>query len=126
MKSLTKIVSTIVTIVPLSLMMVAAPTFTFAQAQSSPADWTEFHRDNMQRWNPYETVLGVNNVAKLKLTWSFATGYPGQSSPAVVNGVLYDGSNDGNVYALNANTGEKLWSHNTGIGTNSAPPLRTG
>ena len=23
----------------------------------SPADWTQFHRDNMQRWNPYETCL---------------------------------------------------------------------
>ena len=32
------------------------------------------------------------------------------SSPAVVNGVVYFGSGDGNVYALNASTGAKLWS----------------
>ena len=24
----------------------------------------------MQRWNPYETVLGVNNVGSLELKWA--------------------------------------------------------
>ena len=36
------------------------------------------------------------------------------SSPAVANGVVYVGSDDGNVYALNASTGAKLWSYTTG------------
>ena len=36
------------------------------------------------------------------------------SSPAVVNGVVYVGSFDNNVYALNASTGAKLWSYTTG------------
>ena len=36
------------------------------------------------------------------------------SSPAVANGVVYVGSDDGNVYALNATTGAKLWSYTTG------------
>jgi outer membrane protein assembly factor BamB len=31
------------------------------------------------------------------------------SSPAVVNGVVYFGSDDGSVFALNASTGERLW-----------------
>jgi hypothetical protein len=62
-----RIVLSLVTIVPLWLMLVAADTSADAQTTSSPADWTEFHRDNMQRWNPYETVLGVNNVGSLKL-----------------------------------------------------------
>ena len=43
---------------------------TFVAVASSAADWTQFHRDNMQRWNPYETVLGVGNVGGLKLKWS--------------------------------------------------------
>ena len=33
-----------------------------------------------------------------------------ESSPAVVDGVVYVVSNDGNVYALNAANGAKLWS----------------
>jgi hypothetical protein len=31
------------------------------------------------------------------------------SSPSVANGVVYFGSNDNNVNALNADTGGKLW-----------------
>ena len=36
------------------------------------------------------------------------------SSPTVANGVVYVGSEDDNVYALNANTGTKVWSYTTG------------
>ena len=36
------------------------------------------------------------------------------SSPAVANGVVYVGAGDGNVYALNAGTGAKLWSYASG------------
>ena len=32
----------------------------------------------------------------------------------MANGVVYVGSGDGNVYALNAKTGALLWSYNTG------------
>jgi uncharacterized repeat protein (TIGR01451 family) len=78
------------------------------------AEWAQFHRDNMQRWNPYETKLGVNNVGGLALKWTYASGAFVESSPAVVNGVVYIGSDDGNLYALNASTGEKLWSFSTG------------
>ena len=31
----------------------------------------------------------------------------------MANGVVYIGAGDGNVYALNASTGAKLWSYNT-------------
>jgi outer membrane protein assembly factor BamB len=37
------------------------------------------------------------------------------SSSAVANGVVYVGSSDGSVYALNASTGAKLWSYLTGL-----------
>jgi PQQ-like domain len=36
------------------------------------------------------------------------------SSPAVVNGVVYVGSYDKNLYALNATTGTLLWKYTTG------------
>lgn len=35
------------------------------------------------------------------------------SSPAVVNGVVYVGSDDGNLYALDALTGVKIWNYTT-------------
>jgi outer membrane protein assembly factor BamB len=99
---------------------------------SSPADWTEFHRDNMQRWNPNETILGVGNVAGLQLKWKSNIGGGANptffllSSPAVVNGVVYYGSDDGNVYALNASTGAKLWSFATRNKVESSPAVVNG
>ncbi|MGB8774069.1 MAG: hypothetical protein WCC78_08015, partial [Terriglobales bacterium] len=45
--------------------------------------WTEFHWTNMERWNPCETVLNVNNVGSLSLEWSFTTQGQVWSSPAV-------------------------------------------
>src|SRR5690349_12913576 len=73
------------------------------------SQWAQFHRSNMRRFNPCETVLSVNNVGSLGLKWGYATGSRVQSSPAVVNGVVYFGSEDNNVYALKAGSGALLW-----------------
>jgi len=109
-------------IAPLWLMLATANTSAHAQTSSpSLADWTQFHRDNMQRWNPYETVLGVNNVGGLGLKWKISTNGQQISSPAVVNVVIYFGSDDFNVYALNASTRAKLWSYGTGDEVHSSP-----
>jgi len=49
------------------------------------------------------------------------------SSPALANGVVYVGSGDDNVYALNADTGAKLWSYTTGGGVyDSSPAVANG
>jgi outer membrane protein assembly factor BamB len=66
--------------------------------------------DHMQRWNPCEKVLGVNNVGNLVLKWSYNASRESPSTVAVANGVLYVGAGHDNfyVYALNASTGAKL------------------
>jgi outer membrane protein assembly factor BamB len=46
--------------------------------------------------------------------WSFRTLGAVISSPAVANGVVYAGSYDDSVFALNASTGALLWSFATG------------
>src|SRR5579872_4444537 len=46
--------------------------------------------------------------------WLFMTGSYVSSSPAVVNGVVYVGSADDYVYALDATTGAKIWAFQTG------------
>ena len=125
-------------IAPLWLMLAVANTSAQAQTPNavpnaavtpSPGDWTQFLRDNMQRWNPYETVLNVNNVGNLQLKWKFDLGsMAGQfSSPAVANGVVYVGSSDNDsVYAVNASTGAKLWSFTTGGSVYSSPAVANG
>jgi hypothetical protein len=95
-------------------------------AWGQQARWSEFHRHNMQRLNPYENVLNVNNVGNLTLKWSYATGNEVYSSPAVMNGVVYVGSVSGKVYALDASTGTKLWSYTTGGGVWSSPAVANG
>jgi outer membrane protein assembly factor BamB len=48
------------------------------------------------------------------------------NSPAVVNGVVYAGSSDGNVYALNAATGSLLWKYTTGGAIFNSPAVAGG
>ncbi len=47
------------------------------------------------------------------------------SSPAVANGVVYVGSSDQNVYALNASTGALLWKYTTGGQIDHSSPAVT-
>ena len=126
-----RIARLLLAITPLWVMLAVANTSAHAQTSGTPlpSDWTQFHRDNMQRWNPYETVLSIGNVGSLQLKWSYANGTLdsfANSSPAVVNGIVYFGSNDGNVYALNASTGAKVWSYTTGGGIVSSPAVANG
>ncbi|MGA7079905.1 MAG: PQQ-binding-like beta-propeller repeat protein, partial [Terriglobales bacterium] len=88
--------------------------------------WTEFHWTNMERWNKCETLLDVNNVGSLSLEWGFTTSGEVWSSPAVANGVVYVGSLDSNVYALNTVTGAKLWTYTTGWAVYSSPAVADG
>ena len=137
-----RIVLSIVTLAPLWLMLAAAHTPAHAQAShdgansgtatsttSSPGDWTQFLRDNMQRWNPYENVLGVSNVENLKLKWKTDLACQANttplSSPAVVNGVVYFGCGN-SLYALNASTGARLWNYTTGGAVGSSPAVANG
>jgi len=77
--------------------------------------------------NPFENVLSPFTVAGIDLDWSFPTGNSVfLSSPAVVNGTVYAGSFDRNVYALNAATGAKLWSFATGGIVQSSPAVANG
>ena len=46
--------------------------------------------------------------------WSFTAGGWVFTAPVVVDGVVYAGSDDGNLYALDADSGELLWSFETG------------
>jgi serine/threonine-protein kinase len=65
------------------------------------------------RVNPYEKILTSANVSKLVPAWKFVTGGGIGSAATVANGIVYinasGNSNNGYMYALNANTGVFLW-----------------
>ena len=48
------------------------------------------------------------------------------SRPAVVNGVVYVGSEDHNLYAFNAANGDELWNFTTGYYVDSDPAVTNG
>lgn len=58
--------------------------------------------------------------------WSYTTGYGIDSSPAVVNGRVYVGSGDKNVYCLNASSGTLNWSYATSNYIGSSPAIAGG
>ncbi len=68
-------------------------------------------------------ALNASTGAKM---WSYATDNQVESSPALADGVVYVGSDDGNTYALNASTGAKLWSYTTGSNKESSPAVANG
>jgi eukaryotic-like serine/threonine-protein kinase len=61
-----------------------------------------------------------------QIKWKFATKSQVVSSPAVANGVLYVGSADHRLYALDSNTGAKKWEFKTGSGVASSPAISDG
>ncbi len=58
--------------------------------------------------------------------WRVNTGHPIYSSAAIVDGVVYIGSGDGNIYALEADTGTARWRVAIGNGVFSSPALADG
>jgi len=87
-------------------------------------DWPQFHfTADGTRLNPYENVLNPRNVRRLSLRWTYNTGNVVYSSPAIADGALYVGSYD--LFALDANTGAKLWSYNASTST-ASPAVANG
>ena len=65
-----------------------------------------------------ETV-GVDELGGL--AWRFRTDGPVRSSPTVAGGVVYFGSTDGMLYAVDAATGSEVWRHDAGSPVGGAP-----
>ena len=90
-------------------------------------NWSMFgFSSSHNHYNRYENVLNSSSVSNLSLDWSYTTGNIINSSPAVANGVVYIGSRDKNLYAINATTGTVLWTANTGGEIYSSPAISNG
>src|SRR3954464_9988581 len=106
--------------------MLAAQTPGPCLGVSGPAyvNWPQFHSDVCHTgYNASEFILSPATVGKLVINWKYAIGDRFSSSPVVANGVVYVGSSDNNVYALNAATGAKLWSFTINGGVESSPAV---
>jgi C1A family cysteine protease/outer membrane protein assembly factor BamB len=83
----------------------------------------EMFRANPQHTGVYDDggVRPTSNVM-----WNFKTNGPVYSSPTISGDVLYIGSNDKNVYAINATTGDEIWHYATGAHIDSSPAVADG
>src|SRR6266516_840576 len=78
------------------------------------------------RFNPSERILNTTNVSHLMTYWTASTGSYIISSPTVASGIVYIGSNDQKLYALDANTGKMLWFHDAQNDVGSSPAVASG
>ena len=99
-------------LVLLTVLLICCPAF---------ADWPMF------RGNPARTgVAETQDSPGLDLVWKQKLGNLVDSSPAVVDGVVYVGSSDGFVHALRASDGQALWKYETDGAVTSSPAVAGG
>lgn len=88
-----------------------------AQEQQEQRDWPVY--GGSAGSTHYSPLVQINraNVKSLQLAWSFDSGETGglQTSPIIVDGVLYGITPTQKIFALNAATGKLLWKFDSGI-----------
>ena len=87
-----------------------------SQPEAGYDNWEIYGGGNEQLRYSRLTQIHRGNVAELAVAWEYDTGdeSPGteiQCNPLVVDGVLYGSSPNLRIFALNAATGELMWSH---------------
>src|SRR3984893_11624106 len=105
-----------------TVMSITAATGGTSSAQKAPSknanhDWAVY--GGTPQNNRFSSLTQINrkNVKRLRVAWTFDTEESGglQTSPIVVDGVLYGLTPSQKVFALNAVTGKLLWKFDSGI-----------
>jgi outer membrane protein assembly factor BamB len=111
----------------------AAVLLTFVLAGSAgealAADWRQFHAGPARLGVSPETSLTRGNIDRLRVEWRRSTGSSREgvnSSPAVADGAVYVGSDDGRVWSFGARGGAVRWSTRTGGPVRSSPAVAGG
>jgi polyvinyl alcohol dehydrogenase (cytochrome) len=87
---------------PLAVHVSAAP--------GCSSTWTMYGRDLAHTFQQTCTSISTANVSLLRPRWVLPTPDSVSASPAVADGVLYDGDWSGNFYAVRTGDGTVLWS----------------
>jgi outer membrane protein assembly factor BamB len=88
--------------------------------QQDKGAWPMFRHDAQR------SSIGQVGPSNLSLLWKFPTNGAVTSSPSVVDNIVYFGSQDKNIYAVNAWSGTLVWNFTTLIGIQSSPAIADG
>src|SRR5258708_6404785 len=78
------------------------------QAAPTSAGWPQF------RGNARLTGVASDAPATLSLKWTYEGGESFESSPAIADGVVYAGAGNGDLLAIDLETGKLRWKYSTG------------
>ncbi|MCW4045819.1 MAG: PQQ-binding-like beta-propeller repeat protein [Candidatus Bathyarchaeota archaeon] len=85
-----------------------------------PSVWPMWRRDAAH------SASGVSGPTYLTLRWKFTTNGAVVSSPSIVDGIAYFGSQDKNIYAISARDGRFIWKFATQGRIESSPAVVNG
>ncbi len=97
--------------VGVSTLVLSVVLTTMAVAPLMAQDWPMFGQDVTNDATASQTSITSGNVGKLAPKWIFTTGGDVSARAAVVDGVAYFPDWAGNLFAVNAETGKLIWSH---------------
>lgn len=95
-------------------ILLLAPRSSFPQEHS---DWAFYGGSPSGEHYSSLTQINRSNVKNLQVAWTFDTGEEGglETSPLIIDGVLYGITPTQRIFALNAATGRLLWRFDSGI-----------
>lgn len=99
--------------------MIYKPDKNLSSIPVAAGDWAMFGRDPLHSGTANSGNAAIQGDVKAL----FSTGQIIYSSPAVSNGVVYFGSRDNKFYAIDADTGARLWEFRTGSWVESSPAI---
>jgi outer membrane protein assembly factor BamB len=92
------------------------------KAEGARGEWTQF------RGHPRLTGVSDASIApELKLAWTYEAGEPIESSAAIANGLVFVGSESGELHAVELATGKLRWKYKAAAAIGeSSPAVRAG
>lgn len=113
-----------------AIVPILVATLALAPALAHAANWAQFHRGaGRSGVTGKEHLLTKHTARHLHRAWGSATGHSDEginSSPAVMKGVVYVGSDDGALWAFRARTGRPVWHHSVGSAVRTSPAVHGG
>ncbi len=79
------------------------------------AGWPLYGQDVSGNKATTGSGIDVDTVGGLELAWSVEVGGAVSATPVIADGVAYFGSYDGNLYAVDLQSGDEVWTYATGV-----------